>query len=98
MKARGKGTTGVFSRRWATIATVFFIPFAALAEFGAFARPALGQSTTPLKSQEAVVAPNENLVVEGIPAIPAALAGKADRYTNFRTAIFTAWHPRGAKC
>jgi dipeptidyl aminopeptidase/acylaminoacyl peptidase len=45
------------------------------------------------KSAEAVVAPNENLVVEGIPPIPAALAEKADRYTNFRSAFFASWHP-----
>jgi dipeptidyl aminopeptidase/acylaminoacyl peptidase len=45
------------------------------------------------KSAEAVVAPNENLVVEGMPPIPAALAEKADRYTNFRSAFFASWHP-----
>jgi dipeptidyl aminopeptidase/acylaminoacyl peptidase len=45
------------------------------------------------QSQEAVVAPNENLVVEGVPAIPQALAERADRYTNFRSAIFASWHP-----
>jgi dipeptidyl aminopeptidase/acylaminoacyl peptidase len=43
--------------------------------------------------QEAVVAPNENLVVEGIPPIPASLAEKADRYTNFRAATVASWHP-----
>jgi dipeptidyl aminopeptidase/acylaminoacyl peptidase len=51
------------------------------------------QSSTPKQAQEAVVAPNENLVVEGIPPISALLAEKADRYTNFRTAIFASWHP-----
>jgi dipeptidyl aminopeptidase/acylaminoacyl peptidase len=44
-------------------------------------------------AQEAVVAPNENLVVEGIPPIPASLAEKADRYANFRSAAFLSWHP-----
>src|SRR6202021_1345578 len=44
-------------------------------------------------TQEAVVAPNENLVVEGIPPIPASLAEKADRYTNFRAATVASWHP-----
>jgi dipeptidyl aminopeptidase/acylaminoacyl peptidase len=39
------------------------------------------------------VAPNENLVVEGIPPIPASLVEKADRYTNVRSAAFTSWHP-----
>jgi dipeptidyl aminopeptidase/acylaminoacyl peptidase len=45
------------------------------------------------KSAEAVVAPYENLVVEGIPPIPAALAEKVDRYTNFRSAFLASWHP-----
>jgi dipeptidyl aminopeptidase/acylaminoacyl peptidase len=44
-------------------------------------------------TQEAVMAPNENLVVEGIPPIPASLAEKADRYTNFRAATVASWHP-----
>ena len=56
----------------------------------AIASPAVA----PKNSQEAVVAPNENLVVEGVPPIPASLAEKADRYTNFRSATFTSWHPQ----
>lgn len=35
----------------------------------------------------------ENLVVEGIPPIPAALKRDASRYMEFRTAAFAAWHP-----
>jgi dipeptidyl aminopeptidase/acylaminoacyl peptidase len=54
-------------------------------------RPAIAQSTNP--SQEAVVAPNENLIVEGVPPIPRSLADQADRYTNFRAAFFASWHP-----
>ena len=54
-------------------------------------RPTLAQSANP--SQEAVVAPNENLIVEGVPPIPQSLAEKADRYTNFRSAFFASWHP-----
>ncbi|HEY0701224.1 MAG TPA: prolyl oligopeptidase family serine peptidase [Candidatus Acidoferrales bacterium] len=52
------------------------------------------QPAPPKNSQEAVVAPNENLVVEGIPPIPAPLTEKADRYTNFRSATFASWHPQ----
>ena len=40
-----------------------------------------------------MAAPNENLVVEGIPPIPAALAEKVDHYTNFRSAFLASWHP-----
>ena len=54
-------------------------------------QPILAQSAN--SSQEAVVAPNENLVVEGVPPIPQSLAEQADRYTNFRAALFTSWHP-----
>jgi dipeptidyl aminopeptidase/acylaminoacyl peptidase len=54
-------------------------------------RPALAQSAN--SPREAVVAPNENLVVENVPPIPQSLADQADRYTNFRAAIFASWHP-----
>ncbi len=40
-----------------------------------------------------LLAPNENLVVEGLPPIPAALAEKASRYTEFRSADLFDWHP-----
>ena len=39
------------------------------------------------------VAPNENLVVEGVPTIPASLAETVDRYTNFRGATLESWDP-----
>jgi dipeptidyl aminopeptidase/acylaminoacyl peptidase len=39
------------------------------------------------------IAPNENLVVEGIPKIPAALAAGVERYTNFRGANLQSWNP-----
>lgn len=39
-------------------------------------------------------APNENLVVEGIPAIPLALVEGVKRYTEFRSASLASWHPQ----
>jgi dipeptidyl aminopeptidase/acylaminoacyl peptidase len=44
-------------------------------------------------AQNGNVTPNENLVVEGIPAIPASLAETIDRYGNFRGAGLASWHP-----
>lgn len=46
-----------------------------------------------LLSQSGDVTPNENLVAEGIPKIPAAIAEAAGRYTEFRSADFVSWHP-----
>ena len=40
-----------------------------------------------------MIAPGENLVVEGIPAIPASLADEVGRYTEFRSAAISSWHP-----
>ncbi len=76
----------------------YVVSLAALPGLFALMRPtALAQNGSPTqdgnKPAEAVVAPNENLVVEGIPPIPAALAEKADRYTNIRSAFFASWHP-----
>jgi len=47
----------------------------------------------PARAQQATVAPNENLVVEGVPAIPASLAATAGRYLEYRAASFSGWHP-----
>jgi dipeptidyl aminopeptidase/acylaminoacyl peptidase len=45
------------------------------------------------QTPEPVIAPGDNLVVQGIPPIPASLADTVGRYTEFRSAIFTGWHP-----
>jgi dipeptidyl aminopeptidase/acylaminoacyl peptidase len=39
------------------------------------------------------VSPNENLVVDGIPAIPDAIATEAGPYAEFRSAVPLSWHP-----
>ncbi|MGB8988033.1 MAG: S9 family peptidase [Candidatus Sulfotelmatobacter sp.] len=39
------------------------------------------------------IVPNENLVVEGIPKIPATLADTVGRYSDFRAASFESWNP-----
>ena len=44
-------------------------------------------------AQDNVVVPNENLVAEGIPKIPASLAESVGRYNEFRFAGFASWHP-----
>ena len=41
----------------------------------------------------AVIAPNANLVAQGIPPIPAALADEVAKYTDFRGHAFVDWHP-----
>lgn len=45
-------------------------------------------------AQAAEIAPGDNLVVEGVPAIPASLAQTVDRYTQFRSASLLSWHPQ----
>jgi dipeptidyl aminopeptidase/acylaminoacyl peptidase len=44
-------------------------------------------------SPSAVITPGPNLIVEGVPPIPAALAENLKRYTEFRAALFADWHP-----
>src|SRR5579872_7184436 len=44
-------------------------------------------------AQSDEVVPGENLVVEGIPKIPASLAEAVGRYSEFRSADFVSWHP-----
>jgi dipeptidyl aminopeptidase/acylaminoacyl peptidase len=44
-------------------------------------------------SDEALLKPGDNLIVEGIPAIPLALADAVAAYGNYRYATFQSWHP-----
>src|SRR2546422_284120 len=50
-------------------------------------------SAAAAHAQDGVIAPRENLVVEGVPAIPASLAETAGRYADYRTAGLSDWHP-----
>src|SRR5688500_10009673 len=40
------------------------------------------------------VAPNENLVVDGLPPIPDAVAASAAPYADYRSAGLLTWHPQ----
>jgi dipeptidyl aminopeptidase/acylaminoacyl peptidase len=44
-------------------------------------------------TQDATIAPGENLVVDGVPPIPASLADTAGRYSSYRGATLVDWHP-----
>ena len=44
-------------------------------------------------AQSVDIVPGDNLVVEGIPKIPVALADEVGRYTEFRSAGLSSWHP-----
>ena len=45
------------------------------------------------RSTSAVVTPNENLVANGIPAVPASVVEETRRYTEYRSAFLADWHP-----
>jgi dipeptidyl aminopeptidase/acylaminoacyl peptidase len=47
----------------------------------------------PWLAQEAVVAPPESIVAEGVPKVPAALAETAGRYGAYRSAGLADWNP-----
>jgi len=63
--------------------------FAAALFAGSVAVP--GQ-TTP-SAEPPPIKPGDNLVVEGVPPVPASLADEVWRYTEFRSASFSSWHP-----
>lgn len=52
-------------------------------------RPASQPATAPVP----VLTPAANLVVDGVPPVPAAIAEEAQRFTEFRAATPAAWHP-----
>jgi len=41
----------------------------------------------------ALIKPGDNLVTDGLPEIPAAVAEAVGRYTEFRSAALASWHP-----
>ena len=45
-------------------------------------------------AQEATITPNDALILENIPPIPASVAARAERYTQFRSAAMWSWHPQ----
>src|SRR5271165_3625781 len=53
----------------------------------------LGLLATGL-AQEATIKPNDALIMENIPPIPASIAERAARYTDYRTATMYGWHPQ----
>jgi dipeptidyl aminopeptidase/acylaminoacyl peptidase len=57
----------------------------------ALALPLCG--TAAHAQDSATVSPNENLVIDGIPPIPASIAEVTRRYTEFRRASLLDWHP-----
>lgn len=44
-------------------------------------------------AQENEIVSGDNLIIEGIPKIPASLADEVGRYSEFRYARFSSWHP-----
>jgi dipeptidyl aminopeptidase/acylaminoacyl peptidase len=50
-------------------------------------------SVATAQSGGASLAPADNLVVEGVPSIPASLVEDVRRYTEFRSAALSSWHP-----
>ncbi|HSH37584.1 MAG TPA: alpha/beta fold hydrolase [Chthoniobacterales bacterium] len=43
--------------------------------------------------EQKTIKPSDNLVVDGIPPIPAEITEKVGRYTEARAAVFADWHP-----
>src|SRR5437870_6750969 len=47
----------------------------------------------PLLAQTSALTPGDNLVTDGVPPVPAAIAEAGRRYSEFRSAAFWDWHP-----
>ena len=50
-------------------------------------------SLVSVAGQSNDIAPGENLVLDGVPKIPASVADAVGRYTEYRLASFSNWHP-----
>jgi dipeptidyl aminopeptidase/acylaminoacyl peptidase len=58
-----------------------------------FTASSLLQPASVIAQSPEVIAPAENLVVDGVPTIPAKLAAEVRRYTESRSAGLADWHP-----
>ena len=56
-------------------------------------RAVTGASTAAAAPAGPVIAPNANLIVQGIPPVPASIADDVARYNDFRGHRFVDWHP-----
>ena len=63
-------------------------PFVLLLTFAS-----LGLAAQSAPSTQPRLVPGDNLVVQGIPPIPMSLIEDVGRYTEFRGAAFSSWHP-----
>src|SRR5260370_20648914 len=50
-------------------------------------------SLAPLRAQDSAIVPGDNLIVEGVPKIPASLAETAGRYGSYRSSCPAGLHP-----
>src|SRR5947207_13761270 len=53
----------------------------------------LGVTATCAAAQSDVLAPGDNLVVQGVPSVPVSLVESVNRYTEFRAALMSSWNP-----
>jgi dipeptidyl aminopeptidase/acylaminoacyl peptidase len=60
-----------------------------------FGRSMLRHYKGVVEAQDGTIAPAENLVVEGVPGIPASLVETAGRYGSYRSATLADWSPTG---
>lgn len=58
--------------------------------------PGSGKPADTAAATAAVLTPNANLLVQGIPPIPLSLVERVERYTDFRGHGFADWHPTRA--
>lgn len=59
----------------------------------ALAGAGLAGTSLVVVAQGPLIQPADNLVVDGVPPIPASLRGEVGRYTESRSARFVDWHP-----
>jgi dipeptidyl aminopeptidase/acylaminoacyl peptidase len=55
--------------------------------------PVLAQAQAQPRPAADVIQPGDNLIVDGIPPIPRAIADRVAQYTEVRSASFQSWHP-----
>jgi dipeptidyl aminopeptidase/acylaminoacyl peptidase len=76
----------------ARVHTRFAVPLALTSALASIAH-AQAPASPAAAQAPAVIKPGDNLVADGLPAIPAEIAEIVGRYTEFRSAGLASWHP-----
>ncbi len=60
--------------------------------------PFLCSGFLPIEAKDEWLPNPDNLIIEGVPAVPLNVVSGCEKYTHFRQAVVSSWHPVKERC